>query len=166
MNATLIAGLLGTITGAMTTGLLALFTARGQARQQFALGHSKDLWAARFSSFKELWAITAALPRYWPEVPPRSVVRTTSDSLHEWFFRGGGLLLTNEARDRYFDVQNALHQIEINGETPDAPLNAADMARLFQVGEALRVQLCVDLGTAETGRTRASVTGAPAPPPD
>jgi hypothetical protein len=164
MNATLLAGLLGAVAGALITGLLALLNARMQARQQFAFGHSKDLWAARFASFKELWTITSALPRYWIESPPRSLARTTSDSLHEWFFRGGGLLLTNEARRRYFAVQNALREIAATRESSSMQLSDGEIASLFEVGEALRVQLCIDLGTAETGRTRGSVAGAPAPP--
>ena len=145
MNPTLVAALLGAITGAGTTGLFAILNARLQARQQFAIGHSKDVWAARFASFKELWTLTSALPRYWVKIPPRSMTDATCNALHEWFFRGGGLLLTNEARRRYFDVQNALREVSSADISPDAPLSGKEVERLFRLGEALRVQLCYDL---------------------
>jgi hypothetical protein len=161
MNTALIAGLIGTITGATTTGLFALFTARAQARQQLAIGHSKDLWTARFASFKELWALTSSFPRYWIEIPPKSVILATRESLHVWYFQGGGLLLTNNARERYFDVQDALRKI---GRSPKEQLDNEDVARLFRLGEALRVQLCVDLGAAQKARIRTRAIAAPAAP--
>lgn len=161
VNTALIAGLVGTITGATTTGLFALFTARAQARQQHAIGHSKDLWTARFASFKELWTLTSSFPRYWLELPPKSAILATRESLHVWFFRGGGLLLTNEARERYFDVQDALYHI---GKSPKEQLGKEDVERLFRLGEALRVQLCVDLGTTQKARIRTRAIAAPAAP--
>lgn len=163
MDAALAAGLLGAITGATTTGLFALLVARAQARQQFIMAHSKDLWTARFASFKELWALTSSFPRYWVDIPPKSVVLATRESLHRWYLQGGGLLLTNKARKRYFDVQDALHELE---KLPTEHLEKEDVGSLFQLGEALRVQLCVDLGAAEKARTRVKAIAAPLVPRD
>ena len=56
-----------------------------------------------------LWTLTEAFPRY-PARKPVSydALLPFSESLRDWYFRTGGILLSVHARDAYFAVQGEL----------------------------------------------------------
>jgi hypothetical protein len=104
------AALLAAAVGALITGTLAWIRGRSEARLGYQLGHFKDLWNARRVEFTRLWTLTEIMPRYRPQGnPQRGQMSETVEALHGWYFAGGGLLLTNAGRDRFFAVQNELY---------------------------------------------------------
>lgn len=159
------AGLVGAVIGASTTGLFALWAGRVQARREYLLTHNAQLWRARFDHYKGLWLLTSDLPRYWPrDNPTREDLAKTIEAMHRWFFSGGGLLLTNSGRDKYFRAQDRLFEVSRRGR-PSTRISDEEVDTLFQVGEGLRVQLSKDLGTAhQTDIPVTDTKRAPSPP--
>jgi hypothetical protein len=155
----------GALVGASTTGAFALWAGRVQARREYVLTHNAELWHARFDHYKGLWLLTSDLPRYWPdENPTRRDLAKTIERMHQWFFAGGGLLLSNSSRDKYLQVQDRLFEISRSGRS-GTRIGDEEVNALFQVGEDLRVQLSKDLGTAqETDIPATDTKRAPSPP--
>ncbi len=108
------------LVGIAVTGAISLITAVlgfyfGQ--QKILMEYNKDvsieIWRVRNTQYKELLKIMGVLPK-WPskkgEVTYQDLL-DTSEKLKKWYFGGGGLYLTLESRDIYFDIQELITQI-------------------------------------------------------
>lgn len=72
----------------------------------------KQLWEKRYENYKELLKMTGLLPLY----PAKSEVKykdllKTSEEMRDWYFFEGGLLLSKNTRDKYFDVQMKIQSV-------------------------------------------------------
>ena len=157
---------------------LALSAKELEVRQQLASQYDADLRARRFKAYASLWRPLEPLALY---TPPSDVTYQDLDDLashlRRWYFARGGLLLSEEARECYFDLQDALTRAlraadeaqlprtqvirrrdllltrsELDGlEAPgaEAPNGAPAPAFLHvrRATSALRSALCVDLGS-------------------
>lgn len=134
----------------------ALSAKEREVRQQLASHYDADLRARRFKAYAALWRPLEPLALY---SPTRDVTYQDLDDLashlRRWYFARGGLLLSEEARDRYFDLQDALTRA----------LRAADEAQLPRAQVIRRRDLRLtraELDALEALRTEAP-NGAPAP---
>jgi hypothetical protein len=90
----------------------------------FAQGIDTDLRNRRLEVYKVLWALTAALPQY-PARAPLTVagLLAFSEKLRDWYFETGGIFLSTDARDAYFEVQKSVRAVldtGASGQVDDA----------------------------------------------
>jgi hypothetical protein len=77
--------------------------------QDLQIAYDKDLRDRRIRHYGRLWSLMLPLAKY-PEPDPLSYERAKelSLSLRRWYFSHGGLFLTQNTRDKYFNVQDGL----------------------------------------------------------
>jgi hypothetical protein len=80
----------------------------------------KELWQKRYETYKTLFLLTGILPLY----PAKAEVTyeelfTMSEKMRNWYFEEGGLLLSANTRNKYFEVQKEIQKVLIgkNDET-------------------------------------------------
>jgi hypothetical protein len=92
------------LTAAMNKGIAEL-----KVGQDLQVEYDKSLRDHRIASYKPLWASLVKLARYPEPVPlPHADVRPFSEALRKWYFEDGGLFMSEETRDKYFDLQDGL----------------------------------------------------------
>jgi hypothetical protein len=111
----------------------------------------KDLWTNRYTSYLELWKITAVLPKY----PKTNNVTFTnlldaSQRMRDWYFAGGGMLLTQKSKSLYFKLQEELLS---NIKTPDdqTPINDTVYYKIQICFSHLRTSMTQDLLSQSRG---------------
>jgi len=82
---------------------------RGELMVKAADGYDQQLSRTREARYLELWALTAPIPK-WPRNDTLTFGRLEklSRELRDWYFGGGGLYLSQEARTIYGDAQEAI----------------------------------------------------------
>ncbi|TGX56134.1 hypothetical protein E5A73_03275 [Sphingomonas gei] len=109
-------------------------------------GYDLQLSKTREARYLELWTLTAPIPK-WPRNPGLTFARLEklSRELRDWYFAGGGLYLSQEARKVYGGAQKAIcRRLGPRGdaEVPDQVYDAIQQAL-----SRLRTTLTNDLAT-------------------
>ena len=109
----------------------------------------------RLGVYPQLWAALQPLAKYAREPPgPPAVkdIEALSTRLRRWYFEEGGLYLSAEAREAFFQLQDALTAVSASG--PSAPVKptsarlAPDTFKAVQaIASWLRTTLTYDVGT-------------------
>lgn len=117
-----------------------------RASLQFASALDLDLRSARKTAYADLWSRTKAVPK-WPRDPSLSYegLRALSEAMRDWYFAGGGMLLSRTARAAYGDAQGAIHACL--GPHKSGPVSDADYDRVRDALSTLRTELTDDLLT-------------------
>lgn len=99
----------GAILTALMGGIFGFGVAWLTIHLQLQVDFDKDLRAERIQSYKKLVMKLARLPKY-PEPIPLGFKDThcLAISLKDWYFEEGGLFLSEQSREKYFDLQDAL----------------------------------------------------------
>jgi hypothetical protein len=110
-------GVIGAVFGGVGLVLAAIITflkdrqiANLKVIQDLQIEYDKDLRIRRIKSYEKLWECLLPLAK-WPETDPLTYdrVEPLSKALRDWYFgAGGGLFMSEESRDRYFDLQDGL----------------------------------------------------------
>jgi hypothetical protein len=86
----------------------------GQIQQQsdvqdLHIEYDKDLRSHRIDTYNKLWSAMLPLARY-PESARLTYdgAKKLSESMRDWFFMEGGLFLSEETREKYFDLQEGI----------------------------------------------------------
>jgi short subunit dehydrogenase-like uncharacterized protein len=101
-----------------------------------------DLRNKREAPYRELWRLTGVLPR-WPrakDVTYAKLVKRSAE-LQDWFFSGGGLYLSTEARSAYGKVQDALNR----RPAEDTVISDGEYNDIVDLFSSLRRELTQDL---------------------
>lgn len=105
----------------------------------------EELWKKRFDAYKVVFQISSALPLY-----PESVIlsaeelKEVSEKLRDWYFDGGGMLLSNVSRDAYFDVQESIKNILKDGKQNEF-ISSVDYDAVRNKFSTLRTEFSNDL---------------------
>ena len=103
----------------------------------------------RENDYRELWKHTGILPK-WPKARVTYLeIDARTQTLRDWYFGGGGLYLSAEARAAYGAAQKALCAAVEGAKNPALELGAKDYDRLQEVLSALRTELTRDLLSRE-----------------
>ena len=117
----LLTGALGLVGGAILTYLTAILKFRKELEADF----DKELRDHRLKVYEELWRLLEALARYdLPKPLTPKVLHELSVSMRKWYFEKGGLYLSDNTRDVYFGLKEAVKRIlsdqrlDVNNEIP------------------------------------------------
>jgi hypothetical protein len=80
--------------------------------QDLLIEYDKDLRARRIISYEKLLNLMLPLAKY-PEPEPLTYSKLSllSINLRRWYFEGGGLYMSEETRDKYFDLQDGFKTV-------------------------------------------------------
>jgi hypothetical protein len=109
----------------------------------------------RLGVYPQLWAALQPLAKYAREPPGPPVVKdieALSTRLRRWYFEEGGIYLSAEAREAYFQLQDALTAVIASERSAPAKSTsvrlAPDTFRALQaIASWLRTTLTYDVGT-------------------
>ena len=110
----------------------------------FATAIDTDLRTKRIPVYAELWERTGVLPM-WPwntELEYQGLHQLTHD-FRDWYFKRGGIYLSESARDAYFEVQKCINAILERG--PAGRISHDDYQAVRAMCSALRTELTEDL---------------------
>lgn len=114
----------------------------------------------READYLTLWKLTGILPK-WPKARVTyGEIDQQTQALRDWYFSGGGLYLSTEARTTYGAAQKALCSAVETAQTPELELAPKDYDRLQESLSALRTELTRDLLSRER-RVLRLFTGRP-----
>ena len=134
------------ITVAAVTGVVGLVAGIAgtayKSRKALEAEYDIDLRKARVDVYMKLWSELQVLAKYSPTAFNRATVEQLSVALRRWYFEQGGLFLSERARDKYFDLQEALVQT-LGGRDDPTPLRELLRTR----GSNLRTALAEDVAT-------------------
>ena len=138
----LVGGAVGAVVAAVGTFWQAWVAAKVRVDEGLREKREKDYLA--------LWQLTGVLP-LWPKAEVSyAELDERSRALRDWYFAGGGLYLSTEARLAYGEAQKALSAAIEAAPDPAALLDrGGDYDRLQAVLSALRTELTRDLLSRE-----------------
>ncbi len=147
----LIGGVAGIISAAIT-----YFSTRAKIRLDLAAEYDKTLQEERLKVYKELWAMLEPLARYGRDKEiTYSVLKEISDQTRSWYFKTGGIYLTEFSRKPYFDWKKTMQELLDNEKfktNPDKKIPDSELKNVISAGSTLRTSLSDDIGTKRLSR--------------
>ena len=125
--------------------------AQWQRRKQRESELNDSLRSERLPAYKDLWARLEPLAKYSRPAPLTfESAATLSEELRHWYFRVGGVYLSERCRKTYFALQEALQDVVTTADVPEneheeVPNDELEFIR--QRSSDLRATLAEDLGT-------------------
>ena len=121
---------------------------RTKIRRDLEAQYDKDLRDRRMTAYSALWALTEPLAIY---SPARKLsgdgARALSERLRHWYFTDG-MVLSEEARTRYFDLQKALTTDLLTAAAAEtADLDTPLLEPLQKASSKLRTALSSDVAS-------------------
>jgi hypothetical protein len=144
--------LVTTVLGLISGAVLTYWAGVVKRRQDLEAEYDKSLRAHRLEVYKELWKHLRVLARYdRPKPLVFSTFHELTISMRDWYFDGGGLYLSEEARKAYFALKDTIQQILQNSKYEnDEPLDPADCDAVLGQASILRARLTKDVGTRKS----------------
>lgn len=150
-----IVAVIGLVGSAVAASIAAYFGTKHRVRAELEARYDSELRNLRLGVYPALWSTLEPLAKYArepPGRPPRREIQELTVSLRRWYFETGGLYLSAEARQAYFDLQEGL-TVVVGSERWDAapePSKQVDettFEALRHLGSWLRTTLTYDVGT-------------------
>jgi hypothetical protein len=108
MSEALLVGLLGLI-GGLVSSIISYRQGGLRVAQDLQIEYDKDLRQRRIQSYTTLWQSLRLLAKYpEPETLTHVQLKWLGHRLREWYFDGGGMVLSDKAREAYFDLQDGI----------------------------------------------------------
>jgi hypothetical protein len=153
-------GLVGSAAGAIWAAYVGT---RRRVLAELEGRYDAELRDSRLRVYPQLWAALEPLAKYArepPGRPRRSEIENLARSLRRWYFEEGGLYLSAEAREAYFQLQDALTAVIESkkwkagkskrwkaGSDASEEIDEQTFEALRQIGSWLRTTLTYDVGT-------------------
>jgi hypothetical protein len=100
------------ILSAVVGGLAGIFATAYKSRKELESLYDIELRRKRIDAYGELWKLLEPLAYWSPPAPPTyATLAGVSRALRRWYFKGGGLVLSKQARAPYFNLQEALTEL-------------------------------------------------------
>jgi hypothetical protein len=150
MNETIITGIVSAFSGGLIAYVFAVF----KLRKEFEFKYDTDLRDKRITQYLELWKLLEDLAKYArPKALTFTDLELLTTSLREWYFQKGGLFLSDNSRDCYFDLQDAIKNVLVaNSEAKETEIAEQTYESLRSVGSNLRTALAQDVGTRKAAK--------------
>ena len=151
MGATLFQNFLIGAAGGLVSAIVTYFSTRAKIRLDLAAEYDKRPQESRLEVYKELWAMLEPLARYGREQPVTyAIIRSISDQTRTWYFRKGGIYLTERSRKSYFDWKKTMQPVLDASESvthQDVEIDSHQLDLILTAGSTLRTALSDDIGT-------------------
>jgi hypothetical protein len=100
-----------------------------------------------------LWQKLEVLARFAPPEPvtPKKL-EELSGALREWFFRTGGLFLSDDSRNAYLDLQLEITTLVRDQPATGQDLDGDSLERIHDSASAFREQLSKDIGSRKSAK--------------
>lgn len=155
MSDTLTSVAIGGVAG-LVSAVITHWSTRAKIRLDLAAAYDKELQEKRRDVYEKLWALLAPLAKYGREKPVTyAVIDSISSQSRDWYFKVGGIYLTESSRPPYFHWKEQLqHVLDTPGREAlaNSPIPPAQLEALVQAGSALRTSLSDDIGTKRLSR--------------
>lgn len=140
----------GLIAG-VVSAILTYFGTRSKIHLDLMAEYDKELHTSRLEAYQELWKLLEPLAPYSPPAPVTyEVIKDMSRKMREWYFERGGIFLSGESREPYFELKKSMRAV-INSESlkenKDAEIDVQTLIDLQNQGHDLRGKLAEDIGT-------------------
>jgi hypothetical protein len=136
-------------------GMIATYiSAKRKFRDDLQSKFNESLHNTRVETYQQLWRLLEVLAKYARPEPVTPVrLRKLSEELRQWYYEVGGLFLTDNSRDAYFAVQDAIvNELAVN-KSPDKELSEAAYEVIRKKGSTLRTNLSADLRSRKQPET-------------
>ena len=145
VQAAIVTGVLSAIITAWVTYLTTVV----KIKKDLEATYDRDLRDRRMAVYKELWKHLEPLAKYARPLPfSLALAKDLTQTLRIWYFETGGLFLSQQTRDAYFAVQDALKVVcDDKGLDEDEAISGARFEAIRKKGSTLRTQMTVDVGT-------------------
>jgi hypothetical protein len=145
INDTVLVALVSGLIGFVPTYLGAIL----KFRKDLETEYDKDLRNDRKTTYKELWKLLEPLAFYVPPEPVTyQLIRNLMETLRQWYYRIGGIFLSENSRDAYFALMDELQQTLEENSLPETTLIAEKTKkRVKDKGSSLRTSLSRDIGS-------------------
>jgi hypothetical protein len=146
-SADIFKALLGLVTGALGT----YFGLYWKIREELVAKYDQELRAERVKQYTSLWHATEPLAKYAAPGPVTvASLHLLATALRQWYFGGGGMFLSDRARDAYFALQDSIAAVstvgsasqQANGKVPGDQETAIRKSSSW-----LRTVLTADVGS-------------------
>ena len=132
----LIAGVVGVIVALRTKGIDKLI----EDRKLWVTAYDTKLLEQRLMEYRKLWRLTEKTSRRYIDQLDFSSANALAKNLTDWYYRDGGIVLSEDARDKFFHARATL---EDHGRKP-SPHWHTEVVRHFS---GLRTALCEDMNS-------------------
>jgi|SRR5215218_2195343 len=142
--------------GIVTATAVAYLGAIIKFRKDLEAEYDKDLRSRRIEVYKGLWHLLQFLARYdLPQALSPWTLQQLSEAMRKWYFEvGGGLYLSEETRESYFALKEAIKNVVDKHDnvkaTSEDDLDDIDRAKILEKGSDLRKQMTQDVGTRQS----------------
>jgi hypothetical protein len=150
-----VVAVIGLVGSAIAAAIAAYAGTRRRVLAELEAQYDSKLRDSRLGVYPKLWAELEPLAKYArepPGYPARDEITRLSVALRKWYFQTGGIYLSAEAREAYFQLQDALTTVVTSkrwkavDDTSDQ-LDGETFERLRKIGSWLRTTLTYDVGT-------------------
>jgi hypothetical protein len=155
--------LVGIVVAAAVGAGSGIFTTSWKTRKDLESQYDIDLRKLRIEAYSALWKELEPLAYYSPSSPlTYGALHRLSETLRDWYFQKGGLVLSERTRAPYFHLQQALTQLP-GGPAREAhvKLDAETAAIVKALASRLRTSTTEDVATRVKSRLGPSVLVRP-----
>ncbi|MGH2743383.1 MAG: hypothetical protein ACRDLY_09430 [Thermoleophilaceae bacterium] len=141
------------LVAALVTGVVGLVAYWAKSLRELKLKYDAELREARLRRYRALWAALEPLAKYARPrggTISRGDVNNLASALKTWYFRTGGLYLSEDTREAYFallDVLTGVGEGRWGTEDEGGQLDRATFEVVRVRGSRLRSNLSRDVGT-------------------
>jgi hypothetical protein len=136
---------------AVVTAIITYLSISVQVRRDLEAKYDLDLRGQRITVYKELWRLLQPLAKYARPGPfTPAGAKELSRELRRWYFETGGLFMSEETRDAYFELQSGLGTFaEDQNRQVEQALGETEFTCLRDKGSTLRTRVTQDIGTRQ-----------------
>jgi hypothetical protein len=140
------------LTSGVISSVLTYFGTRSKIRLDLTVEYDKALHDKRLALYKDLWPITKPLGRFVPHFSlTYNDVKSVVTDMHEWYFKEGGIYLSKNSREPYFQLKKQMLRVIDNERleaTPDARIDDTEACKaILDAATNLRTSLADDIRT-------------------
>lgn len=145
----IVSALIGAVTGILTTSW--------KTRKDLESAYDIEVRKQRIEAYRALWELLQPLAYYSPPGPlTYEGVEDLSKKLRGWYFKTGGLFLSERTREPYFDLQRALTGLFVRATNGEASLEDQIVEIVKALASRLRTSSTQDIATRVGPRLGAS----------
>jgi hypothetical protein len=151
--------ILSAVAVAAVTALITFLATRWKVGKDFEIEINRAVRSDRIEVYRKLWTISEPLAFYAKERDiTYAEAQNVAFALRRWYYRDGGMFLSEDSRERYFGLQKALQAVYKNQRAQSAiwkPLEPQEFFSVQRHSSELRTALAEDLGTRRKGLEKA-----------